>query len=563
MLDIQTARELFELLEERFEENADRLNRLDAGVGDGDHGTSMRRAFWVVRQALKGEFATLGELFDCAANLIAENTGGAIGPLLAALIAEGGVVFQGKKGAHIDEIVFFFEKGLGAIKDVGGAAEGEKTLIDSLAPAVKILRQQVDENTPVLTAFERTARAAEQGALATIDLAARHGRARFLGERSRGYQDGGAASIAILFEAIRDFLGGARAKSRVGKTPYQNNGYALNPVPGKFINHPDQAIREELEGLALAYPRHIQLTQVPGVLRRVHPKEQGKVGLAIGHGGGHTPSMAGFIGRGLLDADAYGPLFTCASGLRIAQAIEQADCGAGVVLLVSNHAGDVLNARLAVQRAKSLHIPVRPVSLGDDVATAPRNQLSERRGLGGLLFALKVGGAAAEAGLELEQVAGLMALANERTATLAVAVRAPTHPATGIAMFELERGQMEIGTGVHGEVGVYRGPHLQADDIIDLLVDELTADLKLMLKNKRVWVFINGSGGTSLMELHILFRRTAHRLAEKNLAVASSVVGSYFTTQDMGGFSLSLGALDEDLEYWWNQVADGALFRWP
>jgi dihydroxyacetone kinase-like protein len=273
--------------------------------------------------------------------------------------------------------------------------------------------------------------------------------------------------------------------------------------------------------------------------------------------------MAGFIGSGLLDADAYGPLFTCASGLRIAQAIEQADRGAGVILLVSNHAGDVLNARLAVQRAKCLHIPVHPLLLGDDVATAPRNQLTERRGLGGLLFALKIGGAAAEAGLALDQVASLMTLANERTATLAVALRAPTHPATGLPIFEIERGQVEIGTGVHGEAGVYRGPHLRADDIIDLLVDKLIADLEPMLKNNRVWVFINGAGSTSLMELSILFRHTAHRLAEKNFVVASSVVGSYFTTQDMGGFSLSLGALDEDLEYWWNQKADGALFRWP
>jgi dihydroxyacetone kinase-like protein len=202
------------------------------------------------------------------------------------------------------------------------------------------------------------------------------------------------------------------------------------PPPGKVINSPNTMINEDNEGVSLAYPHLVSMT-ANGILVRSRPKATGKVGLAIGHGGGHTPSMAGFLGLGLLDADVYGPLFTCASGIRIAQAIKLADRGAGVVLLVSNHSGDVLNARLAVRRVQEQGINVQPVYLGDDISTAPRERFLDRRGLGGMLFSLKIGGAFAEAGKDLGKVVDVMKKTNERTATLSVAVRAATHPWTG------------------------------------------------------------------------------------------------------------------------------------
>lgn len=563
LLDLKAAQSLFNLLALRFEENAAQLNQLDSVIGDGDHGASMKRLFSAASQAVQIEFHTLGEGFDCAAIQIAENTGGAIGPLLSAFVAAGGLTFSGKVKADLSEIALFFKKGLEAVQKVGNASPGQKTLLDALAPAVAAFDREVKLGHDPESIFRQAALAAHEGARSTQFMQAQQGRSRFLAERSLGYQDPGAASIAILFTALHEWIESGDQEIAWQPSSLAPAAATLKPVPGKFINDPEKAILEELEGLALAHPHYIRLADTPGVLQRRLPKETGKVGLAIGHGGGHTPSMAGFIGTGLLDADACGPLFTCASGIRIARAIELANRGAGVVLLVSNHTGDVYNARLAVQRARALGIPVRSVLLGDDIATAPRDQLTERRGLGGLLFALKAGGAAAEAGVNLEQVAALMDRANERTATLAVAVRPPTHPATGQPMFEIGSGQLEIGTGVHGEAGVYRGPHLIADEIVDILVEKLLLDLRPVIDGDRLWVFLNGSGGTSLMELHILFRRAAHRLTSLGFQVAGSVVGSFFTTQDMGGFSLSLGLLDDELEHWWNEPASSPCFCWP
>jgi dihydroxyacetone kinase-like protein len=388
-------------------------------------------------------------------------------------------------------------------------------------------------------------------------MVAAHGRARFLGGRSAAYQDAGATSLAILVETLRDAAGGAAAPP----VPVEHVEGQLPPPPGKFINHPRDLIAEELEGMTLTYPGLLRHAP-PDILIRAQPKAAGKVGLAIGHGGGHTPSMGGFVGPGLLDADVYGPVFTCAPGVRIAEAIRRADRGAGVALLVSNHAGDVLNARLALRRAAQEGIAVEAVLLGDDIATAPRSHLEDRRGLGGLLFALKIGGAAAEQGLPLGEVAALMRAANERTATLMVAARPPTHPVSGQPMFEMPPGQIEVGAGVHGEAGVYRGAHLHADALIDMLVERLLEDLTPLLEG-RVLSFLNGAGGTSLMELHILNRRVHHALRARGLEAAGSVVGSFFTTQEMAGFSLSLYALDAASLPFWNFPAQGPYFRWP
>ena len=557
MLDLDGARTLVALLRQRFAEQQGYLDALDRAVGDGDHGTTMARAWRQAEQdTAETEFDDLGMFFDAVATSVSESAGGAVGPLLAALLAEAGSTLRGKTTAGLADILQCLERGAQAISEIGGAQPGEKTLIDALLPAVEAMRQRVGRRPDV--ALAGAAAAARRGAEDTRAMRATRGRARFLGERSEGHQDPGATSIAIMFSVFLDLAWHVRPKPAEATAKP-----AVQPVPGKLVNDPARMITEELEGLALAHPRYIRQTATPGVLARATPKAAGKVGLAIGHGGGHTPSMAGFIGEGLLDADAYGPLFTCASGVRIAAAIAEADRGAGVVLLVSNHAGDVLNARLAVRRAEQLGIITRSVLLTDDVATAPRERYLERRGLGGLLFALKVGGAAAEAGCGLDEVAELMARVNERTATLAVAVKAPTHPATGKPLFDLAPGHIEIGTGVHGESGVYSGPHLPADQIVDLLLDRLVPDLGGLIVNDRVWAFVNGAGATSMMELHILYRRVAQGLAARGLSLADGVVNTYFTTQDMAGFSLSLCALDDDLARWWDAPARGAYFHHP
>ncbi|PKO16301.1 MAG: hypothetical protein CVU39_08025 [Chloroflexi bacterium HGW-Chloroflexi-10] len=553
MFDLKIAHQFFSLLRANFNTNRDQLNALDSAVGDGDHGFTALRAFQAAEIAALSESSSLSKVFDLAAEAMAENAGGAIGPLLAAFFGEAAVVWTGKDQVGLSEFSDWFYGGMHAVMEVGGAAPGEKTLLDALLPAAEALKNTSGET--MFSAVQAAATAAMVGAKATTSMTAVHGRAHFSGDRSRGYQDAGATSAALIVQTLADALSGKFAE------PVDASHEEFSIPSGKLINTPESMVREDNEGLALAYPQLVALTP-EGILIRATSKDSNKVGLAIGHGGGHTPSMGGLIGPGLLDADVYGPIFTCASGIRIAEAIRAADHGCGVVLLISNHSGDVLNARLALRRAAQEGIRVAPVYLGDDLATAPRTKLSERRGLGGLLFALKTGGAAAEAGLPLEEVVRVMQKTNERTATLSVAVSSPNHPATGQPLFSLPVGYIEVGTGVHGEIGVYRGVAMPADDLVDLLLGRLVVDIQ-GFKEKKLLVFINGAGGTSRMELHILFRRTYHALLAKGYQIAGSVVDSLFTTQEMGGFSLSLCVVDDELEALWNVPAVAPCFHMP
>jgi dihydroxyacetone kinase phosphoprotein-dependent L subunit len=556
MFDLSLFKVLFFLLYQTFTNQRTRLNQLDAAVGDGDHGDTIARGFRAAARAAEASDVGIAELFTEVANALAEQTGGAIGPLLAAFFGEGALVFEGKRQIGLPELTEFFRRGYDAVRVVGGAQPGDKTLLDALAPAVAALED--NQALSLIDALDRATLAAETGVEATREMQAEEGRARFLGERSKGHPDPGATSFALIVKTFALVAQGEIVESL--ELAEDEEADSFHPS-GKFINSPASMIAEDNLGLALAYPGLVRLTD-DGVLVRATPKTEGKVGLAIGQGGGHTPSMGGFIGPGLLDTDVYGPLFTCASGLKIAEAIEEADHGAGVALLVSNHAGDVLNARLGQHRAEGIGHEVELVLLSDDVATAPREDYLRRRGLGGLLFALKVGGGAAEAGLSLAEVAAQMRAINERTASLAVASRAPRHPFSGERLFDLPEGQIEVGTGVHGEVGVYRGELLPPDELIALMLDKLVPDLEPFLED-RVWVFLNGSGGTSDTELHILYQSIWRQLGERGLQVADGVVGSYFTTLEMGGFSLSLCALPENALPWWAAPASSPAFRWP
>ena len=554
-LDLRACQSLFFHLCEVFQSKAQELNKLDSAIGDGDHGDTMARAFKAASLAAQNGYTSISALFKAVADHLAEETGGAIGPLLAAFFAEGGLVFKDLEVIETADLTDFFQLGYQAVRQVGGAHPGDKTMLDALEPAVQALKDSSSQTLQV--ALGKAHRASQAGADATRDLQAVHGRARFLGHRSLGHPDPGAVSFSYIIGGFAAVAGGLRLSppetERI-KPP------VFHPK-GKFLNDPEDMVTQDNLGLSLAYPKLVRLTH-EGILVRTHPKADGKVALVIGHGGGHTPSMGGFIGTGLLDADVYGPLFTCASGLRIARAIELSQHGGGIALLVSNHAGDVLNARLAQRWAEQAGIKVEFILLSDDIATAPREQYLNRRGLGGLLFALKVGGGAAEAGLSLVDVAALMRETNQHTATLSVASRPPTHPINGEPLFDLPDGQIEVGTGVHGEVGVYRGELLPADTLIEMMLKKLVADLADLIDGP-VLVFLNGSGGTSTMELHILYQSALRQLEGHGIKVASGVVGSFFTTFEMCGFSLSLCALDPSAQPWWDAPAIGPNFVWP
>lgn len=553
MLDIAQIPSLFTLLCQAFYENQAHLNALDAAVGDSDHGDTMARAFRAAAIITQTPTPHIGAAFDAVSQALAEQAGGAIGPLLAAWFAEGGILWAGRKQVDAHDFDEFLRRGLHALQEIGNAQPGDKTLLDALIPAQSAFSAvKTDGFAPALEAAVEAANVAVEK---TKDMIAKRGRARFVGSRAIGHKDPGAASVVIILDSIRRLIEGERPQPVPVDTP------PFHPPHGKLVNSPDLLVQEDNEGLALAYPGLVQRT-AEGILLRLKPKPIGKVALVIGHGGGHTPSMGGLIGPGLLDGDVYGPLFTCASGVRIAQAIVLANRGAGVALLISNHSGDVLNARLAIRRAAEAGIQTAGILLGDDISTAPRSALHERRGLGGLLFALKIGGALAETGADLQQVARIMRKVNERTATLAVALKAPTHPLTGDPLFDLPPGQIEIGTGVHGEAGVYQGMHMPAKDIADLLVDRLVEDLK-GFNERRLLVFVNGCGATSRMELHLLYRWVHEQVIIRGYDIPACVIEPLFTTIDMGGFSLSLCAVDDELLEYWHAPASSPAFRWP
>ncbi len=555
MLTYKQGKNFFALLKQVFDQHFDELNTLDSVVGDGDHGFTMQRgANEIYRKLMNLDCQDFAELFDLAAVAFAECGGGTIGPILSAFFSEGGVLFKGKVTLSTKDLARFFKQGAESISQVGSASRGDKTILDSILPVFEYMEEHQEQSPEQV--LERAWEISKEAALATKALVAKQGRARFLKENSKTYQDAGATSFSWMIYALW--------RAATNESPILVNDTTQPSTfhpHGKFINSPDEIIRQDNKGLALAYPELVELTE-DGILIRAKLKDPGKTGIAIGHGGGHTPSMGGFIGPGLLDADVYGPIFTCASGVNIFKTIQYADRGAGVVLMVSNHTGDVLNARIAERRAKQAGIPVEFVLLGDDIATASRDQLTERRGLGGLLFALKIGGAAAERGYPLNRVAAIMRTTNERTATLSVGLGAPTHPITGKPLFKSKEDHLEIGTGVHGEAGVYRGKLQSADEIIELIMKPLIPDLECF-DEKKYLLFINGSGGTSRMELHILFQKAYTFLEQHGIQPIGSVVDSYFTNQEAKGFSLSLCAVTDEMEMFWNDPASGPCFHWP
>ncbi|NMC30635.1 MAG: dihydroxyacetone kinase subunit L [Pelolinea sp.] len=555
MFNYEQGKNFLLFLKEIFDQQCPALNNLDSIVGDGDHGFTMQRGVNEIHQKLMtSEYHDFAQLFDLAAVAFAENSGGAIGPILSAFFAEGGILFKGKTALSTEDLAVLFKHGSESIMQVGDTALGDKTILDAIVPVQEFLFQNTGKEPDQV--LEDAWKVAQAAAFSTKTMIAKKGRARFLKELSKTYQDAGATSFSWIVFALWK-----AAKNEIpilSKDPSQQTTFQPH---GKFINSPETIVQQDNQGLSLAYPDLVKLTD-DGILIRARPKEIGKVGLAIGHGGGHTPSMGGFIGPGLLDSDVYGPIFTCASGINIFKAIQHADRGAGVILLVSNHSGDVLNARIAEKRAKQENIPLEVILLGDDIATASRDQISDRRGLGGLLFALKIGGAAAERGYPMSQIAEIMRRTNERTATLSVGLSAPTHPITGKPLFEAKEDHLEIGTGVHGEAGVYNGELRTADEVIELLIGQLLDDLK-KFKEKRYLAFINGLGGTSRMELHILFQKTFSVLHQQAIQPVGSVVDSYFTNQAMKGFSLSLCVLTDEMEMLWNDPASGPCFHWP
>jgi len=328
----------------------------------------------------------------------------------------------------------------------------------------------------------------------------------------------------------------------------------------KLRNDPDRLVDDMLDGYVAAYGDLVARAHDPRVVVRATPKATGKVGLVIGNGSGHEPIAVGWVGEGMLDANAVGEVFAAPPPDLIVEAIRAADRGAGVLLLVSRHAGDVINAEMAVSFARAEGLVVEPLFMYDDVSSAPKGRESERRGAPGTAFVYKLVGARAEEGAPLAELLALGERVRDATRTLAAALAPGISPLTGRPMFRLPEGQVYLGMGVHGEPGLRSVPLASADELVAEMMPALLDDLPFA-RGDEVLTFVNGMGGTTLMELLIVQRALSAALADAGIRAYRPLVGTYVTTQEMAGFSISLCRADDEFRRLWDAPTRAPFFH--
>jgi len=324
----------------------------------------------------------------------------------------------------------------------------------------------------------------------------------------------------------------------------------------KLINDPSNIVREMLEGYAAVHVDVIRFEN--GLVTRAQRKREGLVGLVIGNGSGHEPAMIGWVGPGLFDVNVPGPIFAAPGPSRLLAGIKAADRGAGVLVCVSNHAGDVLNAELALELAQVEGINgVEMVILYDDVGSAPIGSEPERRGSAGLFFVWKILGAYAETGASLSACRNMAERVRDQTRSLSATLQACAHPITGAPLEEIPEGSMVIGVGIHGESSGETSEVGTADDVVATMLPHILDDLPFS-PGDEVCVLVNDAGSLTVMELSILYRAITRVLAGRDVRIHRGWIGRYATTQDTAGFTISLCRVDSETKQLYDAPALGA-----
>jgi phosphoenolpyruvate---glycerone phosphotransferase subunit DhaK len=329
----------------------------------------------------------------------------------------------------------------------------------------------------------------------------------------------------------------------------------------KLINDPLNVVPEALRGFARAHRDLVTLSENPIYVARAKTKSATparKVALVSGGGSGHEPLHAGFVGHGMLDAACPGQVFTSPTPDQIAAAAQAVDAGGGVLFIVKNYAGDVMNFEMA---AEELTGQSATVLVQDDVAVESSTYSQSRRGVAGTLVVEKIVGAAAEAGADLSACAALGERVAAACGSMGVALTSCTVPAAGKPTFELGEGEIELGVGIHGEPGRRRAPMAPADSIATELITAILQDLK-PAKGTPLLLFVNGMGGTPLLELYLMYDAAARRLEAEGLTIARSLVGNHVTSLEMAGCSLTLVRLDDELVRLWDAPVHTPALRW-
>ena len=313
----------------------------------------------------------------------------------------------------------------------------------------------------------------------------------------------------------------------------------------KLINSVETVEDEMIQGLVKAYPQYLKKIDGYNVIVRAKKKE-GKVALISGGGSGHEPAHAGYVGEGMLDAAVAGAVYTSPASDAILEGIKAVATDAGVLMVIKNYTGDVMNFEMAGEMAQMEGINVKQVIVNDDVAVKDSLYTVGRRGVAGTVFVHKIAGALAETGASLDEVQAVAQKVIDNVRTMGAATLPSTIPASGKPGFELAEDEMEVGIGIHGEPGTHREKIMTANEITDHLLEKILADIDY--SGSEVAVMVNGSGSTPLMELYIINNRVADVLAEKGIKVVQTFVGEYMTSIDMAGFSISVLKLDDQLK---------------
>ncbi|RSL30493.1 dihydroxyacetone kinase subunit DhaK [Salibacterium salarium] len=312
----------------------------------------------------------------------------------------------------------------------------------------------------------------------------------------------------------------------------------------KIVNNPENVVDEMLEGIEAAHSHTLKRLPDSNVLVRHEAPVIGKVGLVSGGGSGHEPAHAGFVGENMLDAAVAGEVFTSPTPDQILKAIKAVDSGNGVLLIVKNYSGDVMNFDMAAEMAEAEGIQTEQVIVKDDTAVTEEE---DRRGVAGTIFVHKIVGTAVEEGLNLKEAVELARHTAGNVRSMGVSIKPSIVPASGKPGFILEADEMEIGTGIHGEPGMERKPLKEANRIAEELLETVLDDLGITA-GEEVAVMTNGQGSTPLMELYIVHRKVAQLLEEKKIHLKHSMVGEYMTSLEMAGCSITVLRLDQTLE---------------
>jgi phosphoenolpyruvate---glycerone phosphotransferase subunit DhaK len=329
----------------------------------------------------------------------------------------------------------------------------------------------------------------------------------------------------------------------------------------KLINDPADVVAETLAGFAAAHGDLVAVHTDPDYVTRAGGTTSGKVGLVSGGGSGHEPLHAGFVGVGMLDAAVPGAVFTSPTPDQVAPAFQAADGGAGVLAIVKNYTGDILNFETAAELAEAEDVTVRTVVVNDDVAVEDSLYTAGRRGVAGTVAVEKIAGAAAERGDDLDAVEAVAKKVVANVRAMGVALSACTVPHAGKPSFDLTDDEIEIGIGIHGEPGRHRVPMATADEITQMLVDPVVEDLRLA-SGERVLLLVNGMGGTPASELYIVYRKARELLTARGVEVTRSLVGNYVTSLEMQGVSVTVLRLDDELTALWDAPVHTTALRW-